>query len=293
MADRMTGSIPASIEVSARHVLDGKLTVTMLPLATRVYVTDVGVDPVEDIVLACRSITDMGYRPVPHVPARRIESEGALDRRLGALRSQAGVDDILVIAGEADRTMGPYEETMAILESGLVERHGFADVAVGGHPEGNPAYMGREPMGVLRAKVARAQAIGRRARIVTQFGFDGPRFVEWAHQVAESGIDAPIHLGVAGPAKVMTLMKYAAMCGVGNSLNFFKKRTSAIAHLATRHSPEEVVAPIEAAWRAGEGNIAQIHVFPFGGLGSSSDWLRERGSFPAPAQPIGVIATSA
>ncbi|MFK8035894.1 MAG: methylenetetrahydrofolate reductase, partial [Hyphomicrobiales bacterium] len=88
----------------------------------------------------------------------------------------------------------------------------------------------------------------------------------------------PIHLGVAGPAKITTLIKYAAMCGVGNSLNFFKKRTSAITQLATKHSPEDVVSPIENAWREEGSNIAQLHVFPFGGLQGSCDWLNDRGS---------------
>ena len=37
--------ISASIEVSAKHVHDGKLTEHMLPRGTRVYITDVGVDP--------------------------------------------------------------------------------------------------------------------------------------------------------------------------------------------------------------------------------------------------------
>ena len=275
----MDDRIDASMEVSAKHVHDGKLTDGLLPSGTRVYVTDVGVDPVESITLACRAIADMGYRAVPHIPARRIESLEALDARLGALRNEAGVDDLLVIAGEADRTMGPFDESMDVLRSGLVERHGFADVAVGGHPEGNPAYGGRVVMDVLREKVAAARDCGARARITTQFGFDGEAFAAWARAVSDAGIDAPIHLGVAGPAKVTTLVKYAAMCGVGNSLGFFKKRTSAIAHLATRHSPEDVVKPIEAAWTRGEGNIAQLHVFPFGGLAASADWLRERGSF--------------
>ncbi|MEE9376324.1 MAG: methylenetetrahydrofolate reductase [Rhizobiaceae bacterium] len=271
--------IPASMEVSAKHVMDGKLDATMMPQGTRVYITDVGVDPVSEIIAASRRVSDMGYQTVPHIPARRIESLRALEARLSGLVHEAGVQDILIIAGEADETMGPYEESLAILQTGLIDELGIKHVAVGGHPEGNPAYKSRDVMEVLKAKIAFGAQSDADFRIVTQFGFDGPNFIKWAESVAAAGIDAPIHLGVAGPAKITTLIKYAAMCGVGNSLNFFKKRTSAIAQLATKHSPEDVVNPIEQAWLEGRGNIAQMHIFPFGGLKGSCEWLTERGSF--------------
>ena len=274
--------IPASIEASPRHVLDGKLTGELLPPDTRVYITDVGVDPLDDYVEAARQTQAMGYTAVPHVPVRRIESAEALDTRLSRLANEAGVGDVLVIAGEADRTMGPYDESLSALRTGLFDRYRFHDIGVAGHPEGNVAYRDADPDGVLKAKADLADASDAAFRIVTQFGFDGEGFVRWARAVKASGIDLPIHLGVAGPAKITTLLKYAAMCGVGNSLNFFRKRTSAIATLATKHSPEDVVAPIERAWAVEEQqNIAAIHVFPFGGLASSAEWLRERGSFPS------------
>lgn len=273
--------IGASMEVSAQHVLGGKLVSGLLPHGTRVYITDVGVDPVEEITKAARQVTDMGYQAVPHIPARRIESEAALESRLAALVNEAGVDDVLVIAGEADQQMGPYSQSLDVLKTGLIDKLKIAHVGIGGHPEGNPAYGARDVMEVLKEKVAFGDQMDADMRIVTQFGFDGANFVEWARKVSQAGIDLPIHLGVAGPAKVTTLIKYAAMCGVGNSLNFFKKRTSAIAQLATKHSPEDVVNPIENAWRDGDTNIAQLHVFPFGGLVSSAEWLTDRGSFIA------------
>ncbi|MEP1208684.1 MAG: methylenetetrahydrofolate reductase [Rhizobiaceae bacterium] len=275
----MNAKIGASIEVSAKHVHDGKLHGDMLPKGTRVYITDVGVDPVEQLIGASRKVTDMGYQTVPHIPARRVESEAALEARVSGMVNEGGVRDILIIAGEADEQMGPYSEALAVLQTGLIDKLGIQHVAVGGHPEGNVAYGGRDVMQVLKDKIDFGADSDAEFRIATQFGFDGPKFVDWARSVKLAGIDAPIHLGVAGPAKITTLIKYAAMCGVGNSLNFFKKRTSAITQLATKHSPEDVVGPIEQAWREEIGNIVQLHVFPFGGLQASADWLTDRGSF--------------
>ena len=270
--------IPASIEASPRHVLDGKLERGLLPAGTRVYLTDVGVDPLDDYIAAAHAIGEMGYHAAPHVPARRIESQAALDTRIARLVEEAGVSDVLVVAGEADATMGPFDESLAILRTGLLERRGIREIGVAGHPEGNTAYK-VDPDGVLAAKAALARDSDAAFRIVTQFGFDGEAFVRWARSAARAGIDLPIHLGVAGPAKVTTLLKFAAMCGVGNSLTFFRRRFGAVAALATRYSPEEVVEPIERAWAAEDGvNIAQIHVFPFGGIRASAEWLAERGS---------------
>ena len=128
-----TSNIGASIEVSAKHVHDGKLHAELLPKATRVYITDVGVDPVADLISAARKVTDMGYQAVPHTPARRIESVDALESRLSAMVNEAGVADILIIAGEADEQMGPFSETLEILQTGLIDKLGIKHVAVGGH----------------------------------------------------------------------------------------------------------------------------------------------------------------
>ena len=286
----MTTRIPASIEASPRHVLDGKLEPGILPAGTRVYLTDVGIDPLDDYIDAARMIGAMGYHAAPHVPARRIESQASLERRIARLVDEAGVSDVLVIAGEADTTMGPFEESLDVLRTGLLDRRGIRQIGIAGHPEGNAAYAKVDPHGVLAAKAAFATESDADFRIVTQFGFDGEGFVRWARHVAQAGIDLPIHLGVAGPAKVTTLLKFAAMCGVGNSLSFFRKRFGAVAALATRYSPEEVVAPIERAWAmADDVNIAQIHVFPFGGIRASAEWLVERGSLAAPG-PVASVA---
>lgn len=267
-----------SIEVSPAQVLGGKLAADLLPAKTRIYMTDIGTDSENDMIAAAKKINDLGYACVPHIAARRIESETMLQTRLQKYQNEAGVNDLLCIAGEAEKQMGPYDCSLKVLQSGFIDEFGFQHVAVAGHPEGNDSYAGENLMNVLHAKYDFAKQCDFEMRITTQFGFDGELFVAWAKQVQEAGIDLPIHMGVAGPAKITTLIKYAAMCGVGNSMQFFKKRTKALAHLTTGHSPEEVVAPIEKAWQEKLFNIKQIHIFAFGGLANTKDWLVKRGS---------------
>ena len=117
-------------------------------------------------------------------------------------------------------------------------------------------------------------------RIVTQFGFDADGFVAWAESLKNNEVGLPVHLGVAGPAKLTTLIKFAAMCGVGNSLQFLKKRASAITTLAKGFDPDSIVDPIEAhATSTADSAIKAIHVFPFGGMKKSAEWLNSRGSW--------------
>lgn len=274
------GTIPASIEVAPKHILEKTEYIGLFPAGTRTYVTDIGTHSHEDLALACRKLTDAGYKPVQHIAARRMKSDAELEAHIKRLVEEGGVDDVLVIAGESDRQIGPYSSSMEVLRSGVLDRYGIKAIGVAGHPEGNPSAPKGEIYNILREKADFQAKTDARLRIVTQFGFDGDAFVNWAWHVKAMGINLPIHLGVAGPAKVTTLAKFAAMSGVGNSLKFLKKRASSLTALATSHSPEPVVEPIESFWQENsDGPIAQIHVFPFGGLKKSSEWLAQRGSW--------------
>ncbi|WP_102959033.1 methylenetetrahydrofolate reductase [Mangrovicella endophytica] len=275
--------IPASIEVAPKQALESADLPGLFPQGTRTYLTDVGVDPVKSFIAATKRVSDLGYKPVPHIPARRIRSREELETRIRAYAEEAGVTDILVIGGGLDKAAGPFTSSMEVLESGLFDRYGITEIGVAGHPEGSPDFSLTTAESALRLKRDFAERTGARMRIVTQFGFDAEMFIQWSMAVRESGVGLPIHLGVAGPAKITTLIKYAALCGVGNSVAFLKKRALALTALATTHSPEAVVGPIERHWQeaGAETSVRQIHVFPFGGLKKSAEWLYERGSWNA------------
>ena len=272
--------IPASIEVSPKHILEKDEYIGLFPAGTQTYVTDIGTHTHEQLAEVSKRLVDAGYKPVQHIAARRLSSEAELENFIQRLTEVGGLDDVLVIAGEADRQMGPYSSAIEVMRTGILDKYGIKGIGIAGHPEGNPSAPEGEIYNILREKAEFQSETDAAMRIVTQFGFDGEAFANWAWHVKAMGIDLPIHLGVAGPAKITTLLKFAAMSGVGNSLNFLKKRAGALTALATSHSPESVVEPIEAFWQENsDGPLAQMHVFPFGGLKKSSEWLVERGSW--------------
>ena len=60
---------------------------------------------------------------------------------------------------------------------------------------------------------------------MSQFGFDAGSFISWAKSIKSAGIKLPIHLGLAGPTKLTTLLRSAKECGVVNSMALLKKRS--------------------------------------------------------------------
>ncbi|MBA4783856.1 MAG: methylenetetrahydrofolate reductase [Rhizobiales bacterium] len=272
--------IPASIEISPKAILAEGAPAGLFPPGTRTYITDIGNHSHLELATVARRLTDAGYRPVQHIAARRLNSAAELESHIKRLTQEAGLDDVLIVAGEPNRQMGPYASTMDILRSGVMERNGIKFIAVGGHPEGNPSAPKGQDYPILREKADFQSETNAQMRIVTQFGFDGEAFANWAWHVKAIGINLPIHLGVAGPAKMTTLLRFAAIAGIGNSMKFLKKRAGALTALATTPSPEPVVKPIEKFWQENpDGPVAQMHVFPFGGVNKSAEWLAQRGSW--------------
>lgn len=276
--------IPASIEVSPKQALEKSDLDGLFPQGTRVYLTDIGTEPLDRMIAAAKRMTDLGYKPVPHFAARRMASRSLFEDRVKRSANEAGVTDVLVIGGGVDKHAGEFSSSMDMIASGIFDRHGIRDIAVAGHPEGSPDFTEEMAVAALKLKQDFADRSGAELRIVTQFGFDATKFIAWAEGLASFGISLPIHIGVSGPAKITTLIKYAAMCGVGNSLAYLRKNALSLTTLATGHSPESVVGPIEEHWQTHpDGAIRQIHVFPFGGLETSAQWLIARGSWQAPA----------
>lgn len=271
--------VGASIEMTTKQAIEFADLPGLFPAGARVYLADLG-GPDRAQVSAARRLREIGYEPVPHLAARRLTSVTALEDHIAALVGDAGVADMLVIGGGPARPAGAFADSLSVLETGLLDRYAIREVGVAGHPEGSPDFPESVAVEALRLKQAFGERTGAKVRIVTQFGFDPDRAIAWAGALGKNGIELPVHLGVAGPAKLTTLLKYAAMCGIGNSIGFLKRRALSLGALASNQSPETVVAPIEAHWRDNSSSpIEQIHVFPFGGIEKAAEWLFARGSW--------------
>src|SRR5260221_13653041 len=80
-----------------------------------------------------------------------------------------------------------------------------------------------------------------------------------------------VRVELSGPASVPRLLRFAALCGIGNSVRALKARPQAITRLLVEAGPEAVVRDIA---RSGTAPIAGGHFFCFGGLMRTARWLR-------------------
>jgi methylenetetrahydrofolate reductase (NADPH) len=121
--------------------------------------------------------------------------------------------------------------------------------------------------------------------LATQFCFESAPVIEWANAIKEAGVDIPVHIGIAGPAKLQTMIKFAMACGVGASLRVLQRRAKDVTKLLMPFEPTEVLTEL-AAHKAEnpEFNISQVHFFPLGGIKTNANWAMSHGG--ASAQPV-------
>jgi len=259
----------ASLEISSRDPAEIDACAGLLGAGTAIYISmPPGQTYHGNVTLAAR-LKRAGFRPVPHIAARRIASREALDEYLARAAGEAGVDSALVIAGDSDRASGPFDSSLALLETGLFQRHGVAHVSVAGYPEGHPRIAASALDAALAAKKGLARRAGIDLQVVTQFCFESEPVLSWVAKMKGHGL--PVRVGLSGPASLPRLLRFAMLCGIGNSVRALKARPQAITRLLVEAGPEVVVRDVSR--RAG-APIAGVHFFCFGGLIRTARWLR-------------------
>lgn len=270
-----------SIEITPKQIEKVGLLKDRLPQGTCVYVALI--DPA-DLALqsdAIAAIRAAGLEPVPHVPARFVRDQADLDRRLQTFVERGGVRQALVLGGGAPQPLGIYDAAIQLLETGLFEKHGIRKIGLAGHPEGNPDIVKAKGeaalIGALREKQAYLSGHDIEGYIATQFLFEAAPVAYWAKTLRDAGVTLPIHVGVPGPATIKTLVKYAAMCGVGNSARFIRKQALNVTKLLTVSSPDAFVENLaKLHFEKPELGIAGPHLYPFGGFDKLLDWVSSR-----------------
>jgi len=108
---------------------------------------------------------------------------------------------------------------------------------------------------------------------VTQFAFDDDAIVEWVGEMRRRGIDAPVRLGVPGPAGIKRLLGFAKRCGVGASASVMKKYGISLTNLIGSAGPDKLVNSLDQKLNAEEHGRVRLHFYPFGALKASAEWI--------------------
>ena len=271
-----------SIEVMPRTAEKVEDFRDFLPGATRVYVAHIEGTPIEDMVATAKRLAAEGYDVMPHFPARIIKDEATLRNWIAMYQGEADIEQALLLAGGVTTPHGDYHSSMQLLESGAFGDAGFKRLHVAGHPEGNKDI---DPDGgmtnvdaALRWKQAFSDTSDAEMAIATQFCFEAKPVIDWANDLAANGITLPIHIGVAGPAKLQTLIKFSIACGVGTSLRVLQRRAKDLTKLLLPFSPNEFLAELAAhKVQNPQLNISHVHFFPLGGIKINAKWAIENG----------------
>ena len=253
-----------SLEIVPRHARNlGKIP----GWVREIYITMIPGDEIREVLEATRKVREVGRIPVPHIAARGLESEEQFGHLLDSLE-ELRVDRLLFIGGGVGDVQGPYDSVMDLFKTGLVEREAFREVGVAGHPEGNPSDPDAEKN--LLEKIYWANKRKLPMRIVTQWSFNAQVINAWILDLREKGVENPIHIGIPGPATLKSLLRYAQVCGVQASTEVLKKQGFNLGKLMFVNKPDRIVSEIEGH--------QQLHLFPFGGIEKTSEWLQQHRS---------------
>jgi methylenetetrahydrofolate reductase (NADPH) len=215
-----------------------------------------------------------GMTPVPHFVARNFESTAEFESLMNGLSQQAAVDTALVLGGDRDQPLGPYSESLQLLDSGLFEKHGFRKVYIAGYPEGHRRITDAELALARDRKLAAAAARGLEVTLLSQFCFDSRPIIEWVRGLRAAGVSTPYRVGVASPASKAALLKFALLCGVGPSLRALQGREQMASNMLSGETPESLLRDVAVARNEMAGlNIDGAHFYTFGSLAKVSEWL--------------------
>jgi methylenetetrahydrofolate reductase (NADPH) len=261
-----------SIEMNVQDAPQLQRARDLLSPGKKVYVSHLPKQTWQQTLDACREVRDVGFEPVPHVPVRLLDSERTLDEFLHEAVNRAGVAEVLLISGDYPRANGPYSTVAEVLRAGKPGEHGLRRISMAGHPEGHPKVPLDEIRRAEREKAHLAQAAGLEVTLLTQFFFEAAPFVEWAAELRADGVAARLVAGLAGPASIATLLRYAVRCGVGPSIRALGARPTSLVKLIGDHGPEKLMRALASMSRP--DLYDGWHLFTFGGFLPTCEWLK-------------------
>jgi methylenetetrahydrofolate reductase (NADPH) len=273
--DRPTLLDRPSIEITAK---DSEALVAAAPRltpGTSVNVTYLGGEDTVARVAASAVTRQLGFRPVPHLSARRITAEVELVTALSSLEQVDAAEEVFVVGGDPTTPHGPYADALALLDTGLLPSYGVRRVGITGYPEGHPHIFPTPLWSALEAKVASAAAQNLEVSITTQFGFDAAAVAEWIAEVRRRGITAPVRVGVPGPASVRRLLGYARRFGVKSSAGIVGKYGISLANFVGSAGPDRFLDSLEELLTPEHGRVA-VHLYTFGGIEATASWMAAR-----------------
>ena len=235
-----------SLEIGPHNDIDN------LPVVKDIYITLL---PGGDYVETAKKAGDLskkGFNPVPHFPARSITDKTQLNDYVSRCKD-LGIKQALVIGGSYEQ-IGVFESSIQILETGLFEG---LKIGIAGHPDGSPDISDSNLEKAMKDKKPYADYI------VTQWLLDPQPIIDFISKQS-----VPVHVGITGPMKITSLIKFANIVGAKNSINFLKSNFSKALDLLKPKDPNDLIGKVKSY-------TDYFHIYTFGSLKETNKWLME------------------
>ena len=227
-----------------------KTDLSVLPKVKDVYITMLPGNDFRVVAKKAKELAQSGFNPVPHFPARSIKNLKDLKDYVSMCRD-FGVKQALVIGGSS-KPIGDYHCSLQLLETGLFK--GFK-IGIAGHPEGSPDISDFDLEKAMRDKKPFADYI------VTQWLLNPDLIAKFISKQS-----LPVHVGITGPLKISSLIKFANIVGAKNSINFLKSNAIKALDLLKPSDPNDLIGKLK-------GSTENFHIYTFGGLKETNSWL--------------------
>ncbi len=235
-----------SLEISPKTDLE------TLPSLKDVYITMLPGGDYKDTAKQSVNLVKNGYNPIPHFPARSIKDETQLKDYISICKD-GGVKQALIIGGSRE-PIGKFDSSIQLLETGYFEK---MKIGIAGHPEGSPDISDSKLEKAMEDKKPYADYI------VTQWLMDPQLIIDFISKQS-----VPVHVGITGPLKITSLIKFANIVGAKNSINFLKSNFSKALDLMKPKDPNELIGKLKM-------HTDFFHIYTFGGLKETNKWLEE------------------
>ncbi|MCC5476270.1 methylenetetrahydrofolate reductase [Streptomyces sp. NPDC059680] len=262
-----------SLEMTGKDVARLEEAHGSIPRGTRINITFLAGEDLGMRLDAARAVKRLGFVPVPHISARRLPSRAALEEFLSGLAEDGTAENVFVVGGDPARPEGPYPDALAVLRTGLLQRHGVRHVGISGYPEGHPAIAEGTLWSALTDK---ADALGVHrfgGDVITQFGFDVDPVLRWLEAARARGVHLPVRIGVPGPAGVRRLLGYATRFGVATSASVARKYGFSLTNLMGTTGPDRFLHALAHRYDPERHGTVKVHFYTFGGLRHSAEWI--------------------
>ena len=229
-----------------------KTDLSTVPKVSDVYITMLPGGDYKETAQQAVDLVKKGFNPVPHFPARSMQDEKQLKDYVSRWKD-GGVKQVLVIGGGRE-PMGKFDSSFQLLETGYFEK---MTIGIAGHPEGSPDISDSNLKKAMIDKKPYADYI------VTQWLLDPQPIIDFISKQS-----VPVHVGITGPLKISSLIKFANIVGAKNSLNFLKSNFSKALDLLRPKDPNDLIGKIKS-------HTDFFHIYTFGGLTETNKWLKE------------------